>query len=234
MRATKLAKTRDGSFGIHLPEMFFGSVEAYFKSVFPITLAGVATTGALAGALLAFPQILDGDLGYKDMAIYLLAMTVVGTVALPWYFYALALADKRKISWQEPFVQPGRFYAQAVCSFWLWAAFLLGLRYLLGIPSIVAVVFYAFHGFLLADGAVDKGLAALGMSVRLGQGRRLGLAVIAGLLVFFSLLGASSMGMNEWSLPVRVSAAILGSAVTGSISMIAWAKIYLVLEKDMK
>lgn len=226
-------KRTDKSFGINLAQTFFGSVEGYFKALLPITLAGIATTGVAAAGFIFVQDPIGAQSSYGSTALFLGVMTIAGVVALPWFSYALAIAEERKIGWSEPFRSPGRFYAQLVCSFWFWAAFLLGLRYLAGIPSIVAVVFYAFYGYVLADGAVDKGLAALGASVQLGQGRRLGLAAIAGLFAFFFSFGASGFGVEGWSDTARYGSTILGTAVTGSIIMIAGAKIYLVLEKDL-
>ncbi len=226
-------KSSKGSFGINLGEMFFGSVEAFFKSPLQSMAAGLITMGAGAGLYFWAESLLDGNEGYLRTLAIILAATVMGTIALPWYFYSLARAEGKKISWAAPFSNPRLFWAQAVCSFWLWAAITLGYRYLLGIPALVAVVFYAFHGYVIADGGADRGLAALGNSVQLGHGRRLGLLMIAAMLSVFFVLGASTLGMEEWSQTAKVAGAVVGTALTGSIIMISGAKIYLVLEKDL-
>jgi hypothetical protein len=229
----KATKAKNKSFGMDLGDMFFGSIGGYFKSILPITLAGVLTICTLVVCLLSVQEILDGQQGYRATAVYVVAMTIVGTSALPWYFYALAIADGQKIPWTKPFQKPKLFVAQAVCSFWFWAAITLGFRYLLGIPAILALVFYCFHGYLIADGATESGLNALGTSVRLGQGRRLGLAAIGGLFLIFNMFGIVSMGYEDAPLALTGPIAVLGLSVTGSITLIAGAKIYQLVEKEL-
>ena len=105
-----------------------------------------------------------------------------------------------------------------------WAAFLLGLRYLAGIPSIFATLFYGFYGYVVADRAAKGGLRALGTSVRLGTKRRVALFAILALFAVFNLLAAIPLGYDVSLLTVVLTLALL--TVTASITLVGGACLY--------
>lgn len=120
--------------------------------------------------------------------------------------------------------QRGQFAAQLVCAIFFWAAFMLGLRYLAGIPSILAALFYGFYGYVVADRAAKGGLRALGTSVRLGTKRRVALFAILALLAIFNLLAAIPLGYGVSTLTVVLTLALL--TVTASITLVGGACLY--------
>jgi len=139
----------------------------------------------------------------------------------------LALAIER----EEPdgMDSPGslEWGSMAVASLFFWGGVLLGLRYMVGIPSIFILIWYGFFGFAVAAG-VKPGLTALGHSVRLGQGRRWIVAILAFVLGFINLLGALPIGAGVNVL--TVVAAVLLLIVTTNVSMGAGAHLFRWLE----
>ena len=111
-----------------------------------------------------------------------------------------------------------------MCAFWFWAAFMLGLRYLFGIPSILALLFYGFHGYIVADRAAKGGLRALGTSVRLGNKRRVALFAILALYIVFNLVAALPLGYGATPLTIAISLALF--TATGSVTLVSGACLY--------
>lgn len=215
----------DTSFGIQLAPTFTSSVKTWAGAAVPLSLAGAFTLGVYGLFRWPAQQLLEDDRVYSSVAVDLVGLIVAGTLAVPWYFYALAAVDGREINLIEPFVDKRAFAHQAVASFWFWAAVLLGLRYLFGIPSLFVVLLYAFHGFVIADGT-KGGMMALGQSVRLTEGKRVGLFAIAGLLMIFNLFGAIAAGFDGLPTTARILGAGLGLVVTTSITLVIGATIY--------
>lgn len=223
--------THPKTFGASVGEIFASGIRGYLANALPLTLAGIATLGVYTVFRIPAQRAFEAQDIYQSLAIDLVGLFLASIVAMGWYAYALAAFDGRKLTFSSIIENFGaRFMAQAVASFWFWAAILLGLRYLLGIPSLLAVVFYAFYGYVIADGKAKGGLAALGYSAKLGDGKRIGLAALAIVLLLFMLLGAFPLGFGT-STAMRLLA-VLGLVVTSSIILVAGAGIYRLLDEQ--
>lgn len=223
--------TRTPTFGMSVGSIFGAGVKGYVANLVPISLAAAATIATYLAFRLPAQAAAEGGRLLVSLALDLVGLVVAAVVAYPWYTYALAAADGRPIDPVAPFRTSERFSAQAVASFWFWAGVLLGLRYLYGIPSLLALVFYAFYGFVIADGSTASGLKALGHSVILGHGRRVGLFAIGALFMAFNLFGAIAIGFDVN--PLTIGLAFAGFVATSSITMVSGAAIYRMLD-DLK
>lgn len=219
---------QDATFGASLGSIFVDGVKGYLANIGPLTLAALLTLGTYL--LFRFPAqaAYTDDQIAKSLVLDLVGLLLGSIVAYPWYTYALAAVDGQPIQLTAPLRDLGKLSAQGVASFWFWAGVLLGIRYLLGIPAILAVVFYAFYGFAIADGVAPTGLRALGYSVRLGEGKRVGLFALALLFIVFNLLGAIAVGYDVS--PLTIGLAIAGLTITTSITMVSGARIYRLLQ----
>ncbi len=214
-------------FGIGVGQVFAAGVRGLRTRPVGLLVSGALTiTAYLAFRFPAQAATDDGRL-LVGLALDLLGLVVSSTVALPWYLYALAAYDDRELRISDIVASLDRLSTQAVASFWFWAGFLLGLRYLFGIPSVLALLFYAFYGYVVADGTTNSGLKALGLSAALGEGRRVGLFALAGLLFVFNLFGAIAIGFGVT--PVTVVLAIVGLVVTASVTLVGGAAVYRTL-----
>lgn len=224
--------TEHATFGASFGSIFFSGVRGYFSNIIPLTLAGALTIGTyFAFRVPAQSAFVDDNIA-GSLALDMAGLLLASILAFPWYCYALNAVDGEGIDVGFPFRKLGRFGPQIVASFWFWAAVLLGLRYLLGIPSILAVLFYAFYGFAIADGAEDSGMRALGYSVRLGEGKRIGLAALAGVFLVFNIFGAIAVGYEVTALTIGL--AIAGVVVTTNITLVAGARVYRQLQSGLK
>jgi hypothetical protein len=146
---------------------------------------------------------------------------VIATVAaLPWFrrtLVAIGYDDEELPS------AASRITAMLAAAIVFWAGILFGLRYLYGIPALFVLIWYAVFGFAVA-GTEERGLKAMGISVRLGQGRRGSVAALGIVLLIFNLAAAAPIGL-EIS-PLTIVAASLLLAVTTNISMGAGAHLY--------
>ena len=191
----------------------------------PLVLAGAATIAVYTAFRLTAQASMESGSVASSIAIDLAGLVTAGVVALPWYARALSAARGERSSTSTLLRGSGSLQGQAVASIWFWAAFLLGLRYLWGLPSILALVFYAFHGFTIADGKTKSGLKALGISARMSEGRRFVLFGIAVAFLLFNMAGALPLALG--SNPVAVVASLLTLTVTASITLVAGANLYL-------
>ena len=241
------------TFPIGPGEMFARGFKGFGSGAVPLMLAGLATLSVAAVASLPAADLRDDGRNYAAVVVSLLGLVVGGTLAYPWYHYALSASRGKSIQVMEPFLDTKRFFAQAVASFWFWAGVLLGLQYLAGIPSIFILVLYAFHGYLIADGKVVGGMRALGTSVRMGQGRRIGLFGLATLFGLFTFMGALPMGydfnqraeaeaaavaasikyIDPGASPLWIALAVVGVAFAGSVTLVAGATLYQVLWDEL-
>ncbi len=221
------------AFPVSIAEVFTRGFKGYWANIVPLTIGALATLATYAPFRWQGQQLFDDERFFPFMAVEIVGLILAGTVAYPWYFYALDAARGNKSDLAAPFATPRRFTAQAVSSFWFWAGVLLGVRYLLGLPSIVVLLLYAFHGFVIAAGKSKSGMLALGTSVRLGQGRRFGLFAIGVLLLIFNLFGATGIGFEQFAWPVRIGLAIAGLSVTTSVSLVAGAVLFDVLWDEL-
>lgn len=220
--------TKDTTFGASFGSIFFSGVRGYFGNLVPLSLAAAVTLGVYAAFRIPAQQaFVDGAVA-RSIGLDLAGLVLGSIVALPWYSYSLNAVDGEPIDLGAPFRDWTLFYSQIIASIWFWAAVLLGLRYLFGIPSILAVLFYAFYGFAIADGVADGGLKALGVSVRVGDGKRIGLFAFAGVFFFFNIFGALAVGFEVNALTIAL--AIAGLVVTTNITMVAGARVYRVLQ----
>jgi len=225
------ADKRPTDFGIGIGEIFVKGFEGYRRAFGPLTLAGLITIGVYAIFRVPANNLYIDDRVFTSIGVDLIGLLVSGTIAHAWFRLALAAADGEPITLSEAFSRKRSFYHQAVASFWFWAGVLLGLRYLLGIPSIVAVLFYAFFGYVIADGRARGGMDALGTSVRVGHRRRIGLFAIASLLTIVNMVGLLPLGFGDS--PLAMVGAVIGFAITSSISLIAGAVVYRALSAQI-
>jgi len=217
----------DSPFGIRIGELFRGGARGYSSNLGPLTAAAVVTMACFA--LFRYPAQMalnEGRLA-TSVGFDLIGLFVGGTVAYPWFSYALDAASGGEIRVLEPFRHGRRFVAQAVGSLWFWAGVLLGLRYLSGIPSIIVVLFYVFYGYVIADGDDRGGLRALGTSVRLGHGRRIGLFALLALFLLFNMCGALPLGFGVN--PFTYALSFLGLIITSNVTMVAGAHLFYAL-----
>ncbi len=209
-------------FDIGIAEMLTTGWSRYRAHFVPVTLAGAATF-AVYGLFRWWSDVIEGP--WESFGVELAGLIVSGAAALPWYRGALAAADDTEApGWSS---EPERFRDLAVASVFFWAGVLLGLRYLRGIPAIFVVIFYAFHGFAVADGKRRKALRALGHSVLLGQGKRLGVAAVGGLLLLINLLAFLPLGFSIN--PATMALTVAALLITTSWSMVCGALVYRAL-----
>ncbi|NNE96103.1 MAG: hypothetical protein HKN24_08765 [Acidimicrobiales bacterium] len=219
------------TFGVSLGEIARRGVGGFAKQPIPLLGAAAVTLGVYGLFRWPAQQLFDDDRVYQSVAVDLVGLVVAGTVAHPWYAYALDAARGDAVDVRGPLRSSRLYRTQLVSSFWFWAGVLLGLRYLAGLPSIVVMLFYAFHGYVIADRKLKSGMMALGTSVRLGQGRRIGLFALGGLLIVFNLFGAISLGFDVN--PLTIALAIVGLAITTSITLVCGAVVYDALDAEL-
>ena len=218
------------TFGIGLGDVFRAGIGGYFRQPAPLSLAGAVTLATYLLFRIQAQHAYDAAALGRSILLDLAGLVLASLAALSWYAGALAADRGLKVDLSAPFHHRRRFTAQAVASFWFWAAVLFGLRYLYGIPSLLALTFYAFYGYVVTEGE-SKGLRALGQSVRLGQGRRVGLFAVGLIFLVFNLLGALPLGYAVN--PFTTVLASLGILVTTNITIVAGARIYRTLTGEV-
>lgn len=218
------------TFGVGIGEAFAAGIRGYVRNLVPLTAAGAATLAVFLGFRFPAQAAVDSGALLRSLVLDLVGLVAAAVVAYPWFSYALDADRGVPIDIWKPFAQPSGFAVQAVASFWFWAGLLLGLRYLYGIPSIIALLFYAFYGFVVADHQAQSGLRALGTSARLGEGRRVGLFAVAALLIVFNMFGAIAVGFGSNALTWILTFA--GLLITTNISMVIGARIYRVFRNE--
>lgn len=217
--------------------MFGRGLDGYRRNLLPLSAAGAATFAVYAAFRIP-SQLLDQDgQTAASVALDLVGLVVAGAIALPWF--ALALRASRgttRSAAAEPtnslqLVTSRQLATMAVCGFWFWAAFMLGLRYLGGIPSLLTVIYYAFYGFVVAENSGSSARQALGLSVRLGNKRRIGLFAIAVLFGLFNLCGMFTLGLGVN--PLTITGAVIGLLLTTNVTLVGGAALYDVLVSDL-
>ena len=249
------SEPQDGTFGISIGEVFLSGLRGYFPNAIILTLAALPVFVTMAFASTPWRNF-NNELTERVNAdptstlsileqlqwvgLLMAAAFPAGIVAAPWFRYALDAADGNKINVMAPLIDGKKWINHGFATFWFWAGIALGMRYsflIPGLPSIVVLLLYSFYGYVIQDGREINGLKALGVSVRLGQGKRLGLFAIAGLLFFFNIFGVVGLGVGlEDGSPsvLGVILGILGISATGSITVVSGAAIYRVLEGNLK
>ncbi len=222
------------SAGFGIGELFGDTLKLYAANPLPFSLAAMVTFGVYG--IFRYPAqqlFVDGKV-FQSVGVDLVGLLIAGVIALPWYHFSLAAVDGNPISFAEPFQNWRRYGYQAVASFWFWAGILLGLRYLFGLPSVLVLLLYCFHGFVIVDGSVKGGMMALGQSVRLSEGRRMLLFGVGCLLLVFNLFGAFGIGFRDsFGLPAAIGIAIIGLTITTSVTMLAGARLYRLCAADV-
>ena len=238
-------------FGIGIGEAFLAGLRGYFSNAIIMTIAGLPVL--IVFAVLSIPAVdFQGDLqdmvdsgeinsisvldSLKWVGLLMMAAVPAGILSAPWFRYALDIVDQRDINIKTPLFDTQKLLHHALATFWLWAGIGFGLRYLRGIPSVLVILLYAFYGYVIADGKDINGLKALGTSVRLGHGKKIGLFAIAGLFFIFNLVGALGLGVGlEDGSPslVGLILGVLGLSATASVTLISGAAIYRALEADL-
>ncbi len=243
-----------GTFGISIGEVFLAGLRGYFPNAIILTLAALPVFVVMAVASTPFRNF-DAQLQERVNADLTSTLSIIeqlqwvgllmaaafpaGIVAAPWFRYALDAVDGRAIDVKAPLIDGKKLLNHTFATFWFWAGIALGMRYsflIPGLPSIVVLLLYSFYGYVIADGREINGLKALGVSVRMGQGKRLGLFAIAGLLFFFNIFGIMGfwVGLEDGSPSILgVVLGILGISATGSVTVVAGAAIYRVLEGNL-
>ncbi|MCQ3814020.1 MAG: hypothetical protein KTU85_06345 [Acidimicrobiia bacterium] len=214
-------------FPLPIGTMFLRGLRGYTANFFPLTLAALATFAVYS--VLGIPSVLarQSDNTIRYLTFNIAGSILGGTAAYPWFCYALNASRSEPIDLAAPFRDWSRFIDQLVCSLWFWAALILGLQYLWGLPSLLVVVFYAFFGFVVADKATEGPLRALGTSVRLGDKRRIGILALVGMFLLFNLIGLLPVGFAVN--PLTIAITVLTLSMTTNVTMVAWAALYDVL-----
>ena len=258
VRATN---TSQGGFGIGLGEIFMAGSRGFFKPRNALILIAAAIPvfvvfwvssipwqnfdarlteqvnaqraeqigSSLEASLTAFEQL-------RWIALAFVATFPAGVVSAPWFRYALDAADGKEINIMAPLIDAKKWANHAFATFWFWAGITVGIRYSVlipALPSIVVLVLYAFYGYVIADGREINALKALGISVRLGKGKRLGLLAIGGLYFVFNIFGLTGAGVGlEDGSPsvIGIVLGILGISATASITLVSGGAIYRTLE----
>lgn len=218
------------TFGIGIGEIFKRGFIGWKSNIIPLTIAGIVPIAVSTGFSQFANQFAIENSLAQDVRWFIfnfIGWVIAGTLSYPWYVYALRAADGDPVRFGEPFEHPKKFLQQFIGTFWFFAGFVLGVRFFL-LPAFAIIVFYAFYGFLIAD--TDKGgLHALGTSVRMGQGRRLGLFALSMIFIMFNFLGlVPGLGLEGVSFATRLILATLGLVITTSITLVSGAAIYRV------
>ena len=228
-------------FGVGLKEVFKVGFTGYLKNIIPLSVAGAITLAVYGIFRYEAQQFLNDGGDFRALVVDLVGLVLSGTIAYPWFHYALTASRGEKVDIRDPFFFLPRFGHQAVASFFFWAAFLFGLRYGKGIfflPAIAVGVLYAFYGFVVADTPLNKeglrgGTYALGTSVRLGEKRRFGLFAIGCLFLMFNFVGAMfGLAIKEQTL-LQYAVTIIGLIITTSITLVGGAHIYDTLKEKL-
>ena len=244
----------NGSFGISIADIFTTGFKGYFNNIVILTLAAlpvfivftVASTpwrsfnSELQDRVDADPESTLAILEQLQwVGLLLVASFPAGVIAAPWFRYALDVVDEKEINVMAPLIDGQKWLNHAFATFWFWAGITLGLRYSVlipGLPSIIVLLLYPFYGYIIAGGREINGLKALGVSVRLGVGKRLGLFAIAGLMFMFNIFGVLgfAVGLEDGTPSILgVVLGILGISATASITLVSGGAIYRTLEGNL-
>lgn len=249
----KREKKEREAFGISVGDVFLSGLKGFFSNA-PILMAAGAPVFIIF-AIASTPwrnfnnmltdrvnEDLTSTLSIVEqlqwVGLLLVAAFPAGVASAPWFRYALDVADGQPVNVRAPLIDGGKLINHAFATFWFWAGITLGLRYWFLIPastSIVVLLLYPFYGYVIASGREINGLKALGVSVRLGQGRRLGLFALAGLFFMFNLFGVVGLGIGldvETGSPtiMGIVLGLVGITATASATLVSGATIYRVLE----
>lgn len=211
--------------------MFREGIAGFRRQPLTLLVAGAVTFGVYAAFRIPAQIALDDGRRALGIALDLFGAVMAGTAAYPWFSYALSASRGEPEPFMKPLQIPARFLAQFVAAFWFWAAVMLGTRYLGGIPSILAAIFYAFYGYVVVDRSDMGGMKALGTSVRLGNKRRIALFAILTLFAVFNMFAVLPLGYGVNPGTIALTMALL--LVTTSITLVAGAALYDTLKVNL-
>lgn len=261
MARREIESEKPDHFPVRIGALFGAGIDGFRRQPLPLLAGGLLTLAVVVAFAVPVQDATDDEDLVRRLVLSLLGLVLAGAVAYPWFVYALRIGRGRRVDLGEPFGvalrsggatkdqtvlgaamsrpptgSPGGFRAVLVCSFWFWAAILLGLQYApqLGpVPALLVMLLYCFYGFVIADGMTSSGLKAMGTSVRLSQGRRVALfAIIAlffGFNFFVPLLPLGVVGANA----AGVAVALAVFLVTSSITMVSGAVLFDAYKKDL-
>lgn len=218
-------ETASKKFPIGIGEAFGAGWDGYKAHFVAISLAAAPTWIVLVAAQIIGTGV---ENPWTSFFVQLLGVVLASTVALPWYRAALAAVDGTELSLRVGSTDVPRFRVLFGSSIYFWAAILLGLRYLNGIPALLVLVFYAFYGFVVAD--TERGvLMSLSYSVFLGQGRRIGVFAIGMMLIMINFLAFLPIGTGIT--PATQGLTLVLLVISTSFSMVCGAAVYRALDE---
>lgn len=217
-------------FPISIGELFKRGVVGFRNNAARLLGAGLLAAVVVVPFRIASEIVGDGNPTLVSVLIDTAGAVAGATLALPWFRYGLAASRGEDLRTVKAFDRPKQFVVMAVCSFWFWAAVLLGFKFLYGLPSIFAIVSYAFYGYVIADNSDATGMWSLGQSVKMGDKKRIALMSIGVLFVAFNLVAGLPIGyaVNAFT----IGGAALGLLVTSSITMVSGGALYDALKVD--
>ncbi len=232
-RVKKDEPTAPTPFGIGMGEMLTVGWKGYRNNFLSVTAPGVVTFSFLALSFLLAQSV--GGI-WQQTLVLLGGLVVTSAVSLPWYRAALNAFDGVDTRLSSLLHHPGRFGTMMFASVFVWAGVQFGLRYLRGIPSVFVIILYGFYGFIITEHPEVGGMKALGQSVLLGQGRKMGIAVVAAVLILLNLASALPVGLILSALPgsetgpLAQGLAVVFLIFTTSWSMVCGAAVYRMLQ----
>ncbi len=213
------------TFGIGIGELFRTGVRGVVFNWKALSVAATATfvTYGVFRYLASQATTERGQLGLD-----LLGLVLASVIALPWYRAALDSAAEKKTELTSLLTSLQPFKDQLIASIFFYAAVLFGRQYLFGLPALLVLLLYAFYGFVVVERTRPGGLRALGYSVMLGQGRRVGIGAIGALLIILNLFGAIAIGFRDQGLADGLAwvLTVAGLLITTNISMVVGAVLY--------
>lgn len=206
-----------------VPALLARGFASYRRHFGPASLAALPVFAVYGGTLAVVASIPEGASAFVDLSITLIGLVIATVMALPWFRLVLS-QEQQPASWRDALRStPLHFSSMFGASFLFWAGIQLGFRYLAGIPSVFILVWYGLFGFAVADGEAS-GPKAIGVSVRIGQGRRPVVATLAIALVFLVFVGGFPVGIDVN--PLTIAASVVGLTITSNVSMGAGAALY--------
>ncbi len=220
-------------FGIGMGEMLTVGWKGYRANFVSVTIPAIVT---FATFWLSFILARSVDGVWQQTFVLLGGLVVTSAVSLPWYRAALNAHDGVDARLPSLFKDPGRIGTMMFASVFVWAGIQFGLRYLRGIPSVFVIIMYGFYGFIITEEPEVGGMKALGQSVLLGQGKKMGIAVVAAVLLLLNLASALPVGLilsvlpGSGTGPVGQGLAVTFLIFTTSWSMVCGAAVYRMLQ----
>ncbi len=204
-----------------IPAIVGKGIDNYRRALVPATAMAFVVLAVFGVARVIAQRFVDDGNLLAAFVIDFAGLSLASVIALPWFRLALQVERGKPAAMPSP--SSLEWGSMVVATLFFWGGVMLGIRYMVGIPSIFVLIWYGLFGYAVATG-VGPGLRALGTSVRLGQGRRWTVALLALVLAFMNLLGLLPIGAGVN--PVTVTATIVLLAITTNVSMGAGAHLF--------